>query len=318
MGYRPNKMLLACFTLAVSTQVVADLTIERKCFFPEGITSTQNGDVYVGSMQHGSIVKFSKNQSKSTPFIKDNANNMLATLGLYADEKRNRLLACSSNPAIAHNQVGDNRFAGSEVGGIRIYDLQNGKALGAVDFPGGGFCNDLTVDEKGNIYATDTFHGRVIKYDGKNATVWAMGGILADRNWSLNGLDFSEEQQAIFTVHQQTGQLFRIDLKDDGSAAVPIEIALSRNLVGPDGLKVIGKNKIGVLEAEKGSYSLIELNATKGTVSEVSKGIVSGATFTIVGEKVLIVEGQGSEFWSPKGSCNNVKSPFNIKEISQI
>ena len=63
----------------------------------------------------------------------------MSVLGLYADDARGILWACSSD-------AGNGKLTGAAPVGVKAFDLQTGDARGSYDFPGGGFANDLTID----------------------------------------------------------------------------------------------------------------------------------------------------------------------------
>ena len=296
----------------MATAVQADISLPGKCVFPEGITSTSDGSLYVGSMQHGSIYRVPAGSEKAEVFVKDNSNDLVATLGVYADEANNRLIACSADPGIYITEVGDDRFTGKAGTGLRVFDLKTGAAISSAQFPVGGFCNDITVDSRGVIFATDTFHGRVIRYDGKDLSVLAMGGVLSDRHWTLNGIDYRAEDNSLYIVNQSTGQLFRLGLDDKSGLKGIDEVSLSRSLKVPDGLRFIDKGTLGVLEAGAGQYSTIKLS--DGAVNVVSTGLAGTATFAPARGKAWVTAAQGGEFWSAEGSCEKASHPFTIIE----
>ena len=110
-------------------------------FFPEGTTVDKTGTFYMGSMYEGSIYKAAAGAKEAEPFIKAGENGLVSVLGLYADDATNTLWACSSD-------AGNGKLTGTAPVAVKAFDLQTGAAKGSYDFPGGGFCNDLT-DRRG-------------------------------------------------------------------------------------------------------------------------------------------------------------------------
>ncbi len=297
-----------------SSYAHSDAILPGECAFPEGVTATKDGTLYVGSMQHGSVFRVPVGSTQGEPFIANNANNIVSTLGVYADEANGRLIVCSADPGIAHTQVGDDRFTGKAGTGIRTFDLTTGAPIASTDFPGGGLCNDITVDSRGAIFATDTFHGKVMKYVEGAVSVVAMGGILSDRPWTLNGIDYRASDNALYVVNQSTGQLFKLSLDGESALSSIEEVALSRNLNVPDGLRFIDENTLGVVEAGAGALATISLS--NGKVKVIAEGLDSPATFVPARGKMWVTSAQGGQFWTPNGSCAAVEKPFRLLEVS--
>lgn len=303
---------LAGVILLSAATAHADAILPGECIFPEGVTATSDGALYVGSMQHGAIYRVAPDSTKGELFVEGNANGLVATLGVYADEANNRLIACSADPGIAHTKVGDDRFTGKAGSGIRTFDLETGASLDSVDFPGGGFCNDIAVDAKGAIYATDTFHGRILRYDGEALDVFAMGGVLADQPWTLNGIDYRAADNSLYVGNQMTGQLFRVKIGDEGTLDGIEEVKLSRALNVPDGIRFIDTDTLGVIEAGPGQYSTVSLR--DGVVSVVATDLPGPATFASARGKAWVTSAQGGQFWTADGDCKNADHPFRLVE----
>ena len=311
-----KKLTLAPLALSLciaSGNVLADAILPGECAFPEGVTATSDGTLYVGSMQHGSVFRVPAGSKQGEQFLANNANGIVSTLGVYADEERNRLIVCSADPGIAHTQVGDDSFTGKGGTGIHVFDLQSGVALSSVDFPGGGFCNDIAVDSRGAIFSTDTFHGKVMKYADGAISVLAMGGILSSQPWTLNGIDYRASDNALYVGNQSTGQLFKLSLDGESALSSIGEISLSRNLNVPDGLRFIDENTLGAVEAGAGALASISLPS--GEVKVIAEGLDSPATFVPARGKMWVTSAQGGQFWTPDGSCAAVEKPFRVIEV---
>ena len=74
-------------------------------FFPEGITSSNNGDLFVGSLKENKIVKIPNNKNEYEEFIPSNSNGLLSVIGIIADDYNKILWACSSNPGVTNYPV---------------------------------------------------------------------------------------------------------------------------------------------------------------------------------------------------------------------
>jgi sugar lactone lactonase YvrE len=119
--------------------------------------------------------------------------------------------------------------AGASTGQIRVYDLANPTAAPKVFETGGGFINDLDLDEDGNVFATDsktTDPTKSTVYEVTAAQVKAGSGtpraidlpIASDpapNAFNLNGIVVNHDGDGFIVVQSNTGKLFQVSLGDD-------------------------------------------------------------------------------------------------------
>jgi sugar lactone lactonase YvrE len=279
-------------------------------YFPEGVTVSSDGAFFVGSLFEGSIMRAPAGVTQMEPFIEPGANGLVSVLGLWADEARNTLWACSSD-------AGNGRLAGSAPVGIKAFDLQTGAAKGRYDFPGGGFANDLTLDAQGNLYVTDSWAPRILRLRAGDSTLdeWINDPELGSEQWSLNGIDFDRFSNVIYTVNQRAGQLFRITIEPDGSAGAVTLIGTSQELRRPDGLKVIGPDTLATAEGGAGGMSVITVKGDSAQVRRVPAGLDGVTTFVFYQGSAWVVEGQSDHFWDPANAGPHADPPFRIVEV---
>ena len=141
--------------------VVAVITAERGGFIPEGIEYDEdNGRFLTGSLAEGTIFVVERD-GRVVPFIRD--PELVASVGIEADESHDRLLVANSNSAVFNDQ---NATGHAKLG---VYHLTTGEKLAMVDLGstiGAGarhFANDLTVDDEVNVYVTDSFANAIYK-----------------------------------------------------------------------------------------------------------------------------------------------------------
>ena len=280
-------------------------------YFPEGVTVTSEGVFFVGSLFEGCIMRCPAGADRMEPLIESGSNGLVSVLGLWADEGHNTLWACSSD-------AGNGKLTGSAPVGIKAFDLQTGAAKGSYDFPGGGFANDLTIDSQGNLYVTDSWSPRILRLqaDGTALTEWINDPQLGVEQWSLNGIDFDSMNNAIYTVNQRAGQLFRIAVESDGSAGAVTLIETSQELRRPDGLKVIGPNTLATAEGGAGGMAIISVNGDTAQVQRVEADLDGVTTFAFYQGNAWVVEGQSDHFWDPDNAGPDADPPFRIVEVS--
>ncbi len=287
------------------------IIIPGDCYFPEGVTVALDGTFFVGSLFEGSIMRAPAGATLMEPFIEPGTNGLVSVLGLWADDARNTLWACSSD-------AGNGRLAGSAPVGVKAFDLRTGAALGSYDFPGGGFANDLTLDAQGNLYVTDSWAPRILRLRAADSALdeWINDPQLGLEQWSLNGIDFDRSSNVIYTVNQNTGRLFRITIEQDGSAGAVTMIQTSLELRRPDGLKVIGPDTLATAEGGAGGMSIITVEGDRAQVRRVPAGLDGVTTFAIYQGRAWVVESQSDHFWDPANAGPNAEPPFRIVEIS--
>ena len=298
------------------------MTPER--FFPEGVAVDRNGNFYMGSLDLGVIYKGTADNPTATPFIAAGSNGLVSVLGLYADDPTNTLWVCSSD-------AGNGQLKGTAPVAIKAFNLTTGAAMASYAWPAptttpiagatvNGFCNDLTVDADGNVYATDSWYPRILRLK-KGATAldqWVSDPVLGMGQWHLNGIDVDQSSGNLFVVDQgsdaQSGKLFRIPITSTGAAGAITQITMPAPLKHPDGLKVIAPNLLAMGEAA-GGMSLIKLTNNTGVVTNVISGLRNVSTLALYQASAWVLENQGDHFWDPTTNGPNANPPFRLMEI---
>jgi hypothetical protein len=151
---------------AAGNAIPANIVAKRGGFIPEGIEYDQaNKRLLTGSLAEGSIFVIG-NDGSVTPFVTD--PQLVSSVGIEVDEPRDRLLVANSDRAVfgTPGAVGQAKLG--------VYSLTTGERLAMVDLgavirnptqPAAYFANDVTVDNDGNIYVTDTRQNVVYRVD---------------------------------------------------------------------------------------------------------------------------------------------------------
>jgi sugar lactone lactonase YvrE len=259
------------------------ITLPGDAVYPEGVTSLADGTIFVGSANQGTIFRVppGARSPESEPFAEAGDNGLVNTIGLYADEARGTLWACSSDLA------GTSGIAP----GLKAFDLATGEPAGSFDFPGGGFCNDIAIDADGNVYATDSFAARILTLPvgGTELEVWIEDDRFGGEGFNLNGIEVDGD--AVLTVKSNTGELFRIPIGENGAAGEPLAVALDRALESPDGLRREDTDTFIVVEGV-GRLTRIALDGVAPQLTALREDLNGPTTATIVGGDVWVVEGQ--------------------------
>jgi streptogramin lyase len=282
-------------------------------FFPEGVAAGADGDLYVGSLSRGAILRVPKGASAAEPFIAPGTNGLVSVIGLLADPERDALWACSSDPG-----VGD--LTGSAAPSLTAFRLSDGAPLKSFPMGKGAFCNDMALAPDGAVYVTDSFNPviRRASLDTGRMEVWLenprfVGAPPAPKGlgdpFNLNGVVFGPDG-ALYAVKTNTGELFRIVLDGVGNPASVEEVALPRPLEGPDGLKALPDGGLLVVEGAD-RLTRIDLSAEPIRLETVAKGFDFATTTTLTEDGVWVVEGQLDRLFLPE-KAKDAPKPFKL------
>jgi hypothetical protein len=221
-------------------------------FFPEGITVTPGGRMYVGSVATGEIVTIAAGTAVAAPF-----SNTLppSTVGMTVGNDNRTLWVCSSDRAAATAQVVGLDIATGQT--VATHPLEPGAA--------GSFCNDMVMSPDGSLWVTESFNGRIFRIDAADLTnddsaeVWLAADELAPPmpgQFGVNGITLLGGQ--LFTVVTDRGTLLSIDpslTAPTGADLRPIALSLDDDpvdLIRPDGITAVPGSTTDVLIVENG------------------------------------------------------------------
>src|SRR5246127_2919350 len=119
------------FTVEAATQKVESIPIPGTKAFPESITSTSDGVLFIGRLGDGGIVRVKPRTAESTVFIQPGASGSRSILGVFADEASSTLWACSNDLSALGGSA-----AGSDSGSaLKGFDLKTGLGKRSVSLP---------------------------------------------------------------------------------------------------------------------------------------------------------------------------------------
>src|SRR4051812_11322180 len=274
--------------------------MEPARFFPEGTTVDRKGNFYLGSMDMGVIYKATADGKTATPFIGADDGGLVSVLGLYADDASGTLWVCNSD-------ADNSQRKGMAPPSLKAFNLETGALTGTYAWPApsgtplagakvNGFCNDITVDAAGTVYATDSWYPRILRLR-KGATdleEWVSNPTFGADQWHLNGIDVDQDSNNLYVVENHPGHLWRIPIGADGAAGTGTEITTSTALGGADGVR--GGAPQLLATAESNGVSLIAVSGNTGTLTQVASGLDGYATLTLFQASAWVVENQGEHF----------------------
>jgi DNA-binding beta-propeller fold protein YncE len=266
--------------------------------YPEGIAFYQPSNIYyVSSARLGNIGKVTPQGEYSIL----HADSMLrSTYGLKVHPDGKRLFACVSD---ANYSKYTNPTTRMKMARLISVDLETGKRLSNIDLsiliPGKHFANDLTFDEQGNAYITDSFAGAIYKVatDGK-ASIFSKHEMFKTEGVGVNGIVY-HSGGFLIVDNSAKGQLYKIDIKNPQDVQ---KIKIDQYFMGADGLILNDKNTLTMV-VNGGSDKIYQLTTLDNWTS--AKVVASTSTedrFTYPSTATL----NGKQIWVMNAQFNQL------------
>ena len=140
----------------------------------------------------------------------------------------------------------NNNLYVADISRVAVIDITSGKLTSSIDIPGSIFLNDITVDEKGNVYVSDSSTGKVHKITNGKSEVFFENAEIKGTNGLLALKD------GLYLVDFPTGAFYKVDwskkLTKIGTVAA-----------GGDGIVTTGKNEF-IVSSWYGEINMIDAN----------------------------------------------------------
>jgi hypothetical protein len=266
---------------------VAEIHIPGEKIYPESLTSSADGTIFIGSIGKGVIYRVKPGGAAAETWIKPTLGEGQGIFGVFADTSSGTLWACATTP-----KASGSARPPSE---LHAFDLKTGAAKGHYPLPTpGAFCNDIAVGADGTAYATDSNNMEVVRLKKGAAAleVWAGAGAFGPKGGVLDGISVLGGHVLVNTL--ATGKLFSVPIQATGEAGTVAEVTLDRTLLQPDGMRSFGKNDVLIIESgAPGRLSRITLSGNTGKVATLKEGYPDGpVSVTVVNTTAYVLEGQ--------------------------
>jgi sugar lactone lactonase YvrE len=277
--------------------------------FPESVTSTKDGTLYVGSFNLGGVVKVAPG-GKAEQFIKPGADGSRSTLGVLADEKGGLLYVCSNDiTGFGVPGPGDTKGAW-----LKTFDLASGAPKGSFALTEKSLCNDIAVGPDGTAYISDSLTPVVysLKPGGTALEVWATDPMLgpAKDGVGLDGIAVGWDGNLYVTTFIPAA-LFKISVKE-GKAGAITALKTSRPLDHADAMRTFGDSLLLIEGA--GRLDKVTVKGDDAQVETIQDGFAEPVSVTQVGNTGWVAEGKLSYIIGDNKTKD--PGPFTIKPVS--
>jgi hypothetical protein len=307
-----KKLLPLFFILLTLNFHAQDIIFQSDTLYPEGIAYDSKRDVFfVSSLRHGKIGTVDR---KGNYKVFVNSPEMISAIGIRLNDQTNTLYVCTSDPGVSTKTTPatQRKFAK-----LIAYDATTGSQkyisdLGALNAGGLNFANDVTFDNVGNVYVTNSFSPIIYKIDvtGK-PTIFATSEEWKAEGFSLNGIVFHPNGYLI-VAKSNPGTLYKVSIKN------PQEIKKINCdlLLGMDGL-IFNASKNELIAISNVSQEIIQMKTennwdSANKINSIKSVNTFPTTGTIVGSSYYVLNAKLNELFNPAAAKS---SSFVIQEV---
>lgn len=305
-----RAILFSCISTLTYAQGIG-ITVEK--LYPEGTAYSKSRQTFfISSIYHGQVgaLDFAGHYKAFTA-----DPDLIASVGIHADEKSHTLYVTNVDNGVAARTRPETAFKLSE---IIAYDLSTGKRKFKVDLaklnPGQpNFINDMTMDNAGNLYVTNSFSPIIFKIDKNHkASVFVRNDNWTGEGFNLNGIVYHPGGYLI-VAHSGKGLLYKIDLKNPNNIQT---IKITEPLPGVDGLILSDKNELVAILNKSSRILKITThdNWSSATVVGSRDSVLPFPTTGVqIKDKYYILNGKLSELFDPLAAKT---SNFHLQELT--
>ena len=305
-------VMLSLAASRVATAASNEISIPGDHTFPESITGTSHGTLYIGSLGDGAVFRVPPGESTAQPFIARGASDLMSVVGVLADEKSGTLWVCSSDLSEAGVIVP----TGKKPAALRAFDINSGAAKGGVPLPGAKqFCQDIAIGKDGAIYVTDQLNPTILrlKTGATSFEVWAKDDRFGGEGYNLDGICFGSDG-SLYVNTYNSHRLFRVAVGADGGAGTVTELKPSRPLEHPDAMRMLARNTFLMIETA-GRLDRVTVEGDRAKIELLREGLKVPVSVWQVGDTAWVLEGQLDVLFDP-AKKGTKPEPFRVVAVS--
>ena len=260
------------------------IVVERNQFLPEGIEYDQtNRRLLVGSLREGSVYQLEAD-GRLVPVVED--PELVSSVGIEVDEARGRLLVANSDSSIFVS-------GGTGQAKLGVFDLSSGQRIAMVDLAATiedrteetvFFANDVTVDDQGTIYVSDTRTGAIYRVD-EAYEASLLHRFAPSEEFSPNGLVYHPSGYLLVAGGES---LYKVPLDDPASAS---QVSLPVPVPGADGVVWRSDGRLAVVANRANRVVALESSDqwNSAELVGVAPYEVMASTVAVVGDDLYVV-----------------------------
>lgn len=273
------------------------LVLPGDAYYPESITASADGTLYVPSLATGELVAYADGVTDPTVVLPAGTDGVAGITGVFADGED--LWLCSIDTTFQH-PTELRRFGRDGTSKARF-------ALAADQL-----CNDITKDGAGNVYVADSFGGTVQRLtpDGQALETWVSDDVwkpVAPGAFALDGIA-ADHAGHLFVGKLDEGLLLRFDLAT--RAVTTIEV--SPPLASPDGLRVIDDHTLLVIEGV-GRLTRLDLDGDRATGTVLADDLDQPTSVVVTRGSAWVSQGQIGRLFAMPSQPPIL--PFSIRRV---
>lgn len=236
----------ACLVLgckAIKPEPSQRLSFTAADSYPEGVAyDSLNNQYFVSSARLGQIGRVSSDGTYSVFF---NENGIKSSYGMKVHPDNKRLYVCIGDANYSKYTSADTR---AKMARLLILDKSTGKKLDDIDLSkliaSKHFINDLTFDDKGNAYVTDSFAHAIYKVstDGESS-VFSRSEQFVTEGIGINGIVFHPNGY-LLVDNSATGSIYKVPV---GHPSHVSRVKTDQFFMGADGLLLTKDSKLTVV-----------------------------------------------------------------------
>ncbi len=287
-------LLLALGACTDDTKQPDQLELPGTASYPESLSAGSDGTLYVGSLTTGQVVAFKNGEPDSTVVISGNGVTGIAGVLAHDDQ----IWICSVDTTFQRPTE------------VRSFDRQ-GTPGNTYPLAANQFCNDMAFDSAGNLYATDSFSGAIMRLPkgGSALETFVSDPQFKPATQGAFGLDgIVAIGGSLYVNKLDTGNLFQVDIAS--KAITPITVTPA--LVAPDGMRSLDDKTLLVVQGG-GQLVKVKLAGTTATSSVAVDGL---------DQPTSVIKARGT-YWVSQGQLGRLFSmppqqpmlPFLVRRV---
>ena len=206
-------VLFLLFVFAGAGAQTPRINVKVPDLYPEGVAlNAKTNQFFLSSVRTGTIGVVNQ-AGNYTAFYQD--STLKSSYGMKADAAHNRLWVCTGDANYSRYKS-PSTF--KKIARLIAIDLTTGKKVQDIDlaklYEGKHFLNDLTLDDKGNIYLTDSYSPVIYKVDAQGkSSIFAQSDLFKGEDVGLNGIVY-DQKGFLLVDNSSDGAIYKVDIND--------------------------------------------------------------------------------------------------------